>query len=78
MQARIPNLATSVHGALDALQALGVVAVVDGHPKTTIDLVHVRASQISGYGVRGDRTRYTDCLRIVGNHRVSSSDKEVL
>jgi AhpD family alkylhydroperoxidase len=51
MQARIPNPATSVPGALKALQALGAAGVADGLPKTTIDLVHIRASQINGCSV---------------------------
>lgn len=51
MEPRIPNPALSVPGVLDALQALGGAAVNDGLPKTTVNLVHLRASQINGCAV---------------------------
>ncbi len=51
MQARIPNPAMSVPGLFDALQALAAAGVAEGLPKATIDLVHLRASQINGCSV---------------------------
>jgi AhpD family alkylhydroperoxidase len=51
MQARITNPAKSVPGLFDALQALGAAGVAGGLPQTTIDLVHLRASQINGCSV---------------------------
>jgi AhpD family alkylhydroperoxidase len=51
MEARIPNPAVSVPGLFDALQALGAAGVDEGLPKSTIDLVHLRASQINGCSV---------------------------
>lgn len=51
MEARIPNPAMSVLGLFDALQALGAAGVAEGLPKTTIDLVHLRASQVNGCSV---------------------------
>ncbi|MGO8870166.1 MAG: carboxymuconolactone decarboxylase family protein [Acidimicrobiales bacterium] len=43
--------ALSVSGLLDALQALGSAASSPGLPQKTIDLVHLRASQINGCSV---------------------------
>ncbi|PZS32639.1 MAG: alkylhydroperoxidase [Pseudonocardiales bacterium] len=51
MDARMPNPATSVPGALDALLALAAAAGASGLAQTTIDLVHLRASQINGCSV---------------------------
>jgi AhpD family alkylhydroperoxidase len=51
MQARISNPAVSLPGVLDALQALGTTAGKAGLPQATIDLVHLRASQINGCAV---------------------------
>jgi AhpD family alkylhydroperoxidase len=51
MQARMSNPAMTVPGALDALQALSAAGTQDGLPKSTIDLVHLRASQINGCSV---------------------------
>ena len=55
MQSRITNPAISVPGALEALQALNKaateVAAKEGVPHSTIDLVHMRASQINGCAV---------------------------
>jgi AhpD family alkylhydroperoxidase len=51
MQARITNPAMSVPGAFEALQAIGKVAGQSSLPRTTIDLVHLRASQINGCAV---------------------------
>ena len=48
MQARMSNVALSVPGALDALQALAKAADQGGLPPTTAELVHLRASQING------------------------------
>lgn len=52
MQPRITNAAQSVSGLLDALQALNKVttdaATAAGVPRSTIDLVSLRASQING------------------------------
>src|SRR5215472_14595136 len=51
LQARIKNPATTIPGALEALLKLGASAQQAGIPKTTHDLMHVRASQINGCGV---------------------------
>ncbi|MGH3159669.1 MAG: carboxymuconolactone decarboxylase family protein [Streptosporangiaceae bacterium] len=51
MKARISNPAFIVPGALDALHALGAAASKSSLPKATIDLVHMRASQINGCSV---------------------------
>jgi AhpD family alkylhydroperoxidase len=50
MKARIENPATSIPGVLDALQALGA-ASGDALPGATVNLVHLRASQINGCSV---------------------------
>lgn len=55
MEPRIKNPALSVPGALDALQALGKATLQAAHvanvPRSTIDLVEIRASQINGCSV---------------------------
>ena len=51
MQARISNPAVTLPGVLDALQALGAAAGKAGLPQATINLVHLRASQINGCAV---------------------------
>src|SRR5713226_2365833 len=55
MQPRITSPALSVPGVLDALQALSKAAneaaSQAGLPRTTLDLVSLRASQINGCGV---------------------------
>jgi AhpD family alkylhydroperoxidase len=51
MEARMPNPVALVPGALDALLALNAAASRNGLAKSTIDLVHLRASQINGCGV---------------------------
>lgn len=51
MQARIKNPAFVVPGAMDALQALGKIVEKSGLPAKTLELVHMRASQINGCGV---------------------------
>ena len=51
MEARIPNPALTVPGAMDALLALSKSATKAGIPHSTLDLVHLRASQINGCGV---------------------------
>jgi AhpD family alkylhydroperoxidase len=51
MQARMANPALSVPGAYDALQALATAARQGGLPRATIDLVHLRASQLNGCSV---------------------------
>ncbi len=51
MEARIPNPALSLPGAMAALQALGKVAQEGGIPPITLELVNLRASQINGCGV---------------------------
>jgi AhpD family alkylhydroperoxidase len=51
MQARISNPALSVPGTMKALTALSNSADVDGLPKQTRELVHLRASQINGCSV---------------------------
>jgi AhpD family alkylhydroperoxidase len=51
MHARMSNPATTVPGALDALQALSAAIHKTGLSETTLELVHLRASQINGCGV---------------------------
>jgi AhpD family alkylhydroperoxidase len=51
MQARMKNPAMIVPEAMQALQALGVAAHKGGVPARTVELVHLRASQINGCSV---------------------------
>ena len=51
LRARIANPALTVPGAMQALQALATAGAKGGLPKATIDLVHLRASQINGCAV---------------------------
>jgi AhpD family alkylhydroperoxidase len=51
MQARMSNPAMIVPGAMQALVALGASAKQGGVPSQTLDLVHLRASQINGCSV---------------------------
>ena len=51
MQARMSNPAMIIPEAMQALHALGKATEHRGVPKKTIDLVHLRASQINGCSV---------------------------
>ncbi len=51
MQARMSNPAVIVPDAMQALHALGTATKQGGVPSRTIELVHLRASQINGCGV---------------------------
>lgn len=51
MQARIKNPALGIPGALEALQALGASARDAEIPETTLEMLHLRASQINGCSV---------------------------
>src|SRR3954451_13236747 len=51
MNARMKNPAQVVPGAMQALMALGAAERATGIPETTLQLVHLRASQINGCGV---------------------------
>jgi AhpD family alkylhydroperoxidase len=51
MEARIPNPALTVPGAMDALLALHKSASAAGVPHRTLEMVHLRASQINGCSV---------------------------
>ena len=51
MEARITNPAMSVPGAMDALLALSKSATKAGIPHRTLELLHLRASQINGCSV---------------------------
>jgi AhpD family alkylhydroperoxidase len=51
MQARMKNPALIIPGALAALQALAKRAEKGGVPKRTLELVHLRVSQINGCSV---------------------------
>ncbi len=51
MDARMPNPLATVPGALDALLAFAAAAGASGLAQSTIDLVHLRASQINGCSV---------------------------
>jgi AhpD family alkylhydroperoxidase len=51
MQARMRHPAMIVPGAIEALQALGTSLKKSGVPWQTLELVHLRASQINGCSV---------------------------
>lgn len=51
MEARIPSPVFTIPGALDAMLALSKSAAKAGVPHRTLELVHLRASQINGCGV---------------------------
>ena len=51
MQARMKNPAMIIPGAMEGLQSLVRAAEQSGVPKKTLDLVHLRASQINGCSV---------------------------
>jgi len=51
MGARMKNPAMIIPGAMEALQGLAKAAEQGGVPKKTLDLVHLRASQINGCSV---------------------------
>jgi AhpD family alkylhydroperoxidase len=51
MDERMKNPALAVPGAIQALHALGKAVESCGVPKVTLDLVHLRASQINGCSV---------------------------
>lgn len=51
MQARMANPALSVPGVMTALQSFAKAAGHSDLPKSTVDLVHLRASQINGCSV---------------------------
>lgn len=51
MQARIKNPAMLLPGAVEKLQSLAKIAEQGGVPKKTLDLVHLRVSQINGCSV---------------------------
>ena len=51
MQARIKNPAMVIPGAVELLQSLAKTSEQGGVPKKTLDLVHLRASQINGCSV---------------------------
>jgi AhpD family alkylhydroperoxidase len=50
MQARMPNPAMTVPGAMQAMLALSAAAERGGAPKPLIELISLRASQINGCG----------------------------
>ena len=51
MQARIKNPALIIPGAVELLQSLAKTSEQGGVPKKTLDLVHLRASQVNGCSV---------------------------
>ncbi len=51
MQARIKSPALTLPGALDALMALSKSVEHGGVPRQTLELIHLRASQINGCAV---------------------------
>ena len=65
MQARIKNPAMIVPDAMQALQALGTCLENGGVPRRTLELVHLRASQINGCSVCVD-----------GHHRIARKTGE--
>ena len=54
MQARMKNPVLITPGAMEAMQSLAKAAEQGGVPKKTLDLVHLRASQINGCSVCAD------------------------
>ena len=54
MQARMKNPVMILPGAMEAIQSLAKAAELGGVPKKTLDLVHLRASQINGCSVCAD------------------------
>lgn len=54
MQARMSNPALIVPDAMQALRALNAATEHGGIPRRTIELLHLRASQINGCGVCAD------------------------
>ena len=63
MQARMKQPVFVIPGAMEHLQALGKSVEQAGVPKKTLDLVHLRASQINGCSVCVDlnfRSKVTD------------------
>ena len=71
MRARMKNPAFVVPGAMQALLALAAAAQKGGVPKRTLDLVHLRASQINGCGVCLD-------LHTRGEFHEKETDERVL
>lgn len=51
MQARMKHPAYTNPAAMEALQALGAVTKKGGVPERTLELMHLRASQINGCSV---------------------------
>ncbi len=51
MQPRMSHPAMTVPGAMDALQVLGKTVEMAGVPPVTLELMHLRASQINGCSV---------------------------
>jgi AhpD family alkylhydroperoxidase len=51
MEARMKNPAMIIPGAMEALQALAKAAEKGGVPRRTLELVHLRSSQINGCSV---------------------------
>lgn len=52
MQSRISNPLVTIPGAFEAMRTLGEVAIGGGSiPQRTLELTHLRASQINGCGV---------------------------
>lgn len=70
MQARMNNPAITVPGALEALQALSSAIHRTGVSETTLELVHLRASQINGCSV---------CLRMHAQslRKAGESDEKI-
>jgi alkylhydroperoxidase family enzyme len=54
MQARMKQPVFVIPGTMEHLQALGKAVEQSGVPKRTLDLVHLRASQINGCSVCAD------------------------
>jgi len=54
MEARMNHPATTLPGAMPALQALGAAVEKGGLPKGLLELLYLRASQINGCGVCAD------------------------
>ncbi len=71
MNPRMKNPAFVVPGAMQALQALAASAAKGGVPKRTLDLVHLRTSQINGCGVCLD-------LHARGGYHEKETDERVL
>jgi AhpD family alkylhydroperoxidase len=62
MQARMKNPVMVLPGAMEALQAFGKLLEKGGVPRRTLEMVHLRVSQINGCSVCVDMSAHSDKL----------------